>query len=360
MRAIRSVIFYFIVFEVVLGIARLFLDPDSDLNLQTYGESSLFHRKSPHPYLGFVTEDFSPLDISSISDREKVFVLTVTGGSVAQEICRFNKADPVLQNTLKQKLNKTVLLNCLAVESYSHPQQSISALLYARHTDFFLSLEGVNELFDTKDPAAPNFPNSRFRKLFFSDFRESFWQRNVLYFLSNTEFWSRSRQSWMDRLSTITFLKSVLRKLDTLYVKRFFYHDEKDVSLDVRLSIWQNSLIDIQGIMAERSTPYVIVLQPQIFDRPVLTSKEQIVMKRWDEFFVNSRNQSMEGARQMLAATENLVWTDWTRNSRLLGLIEFYDDRHFTPDTMPAFSRGLADLVAESYQTATKRPSSRK
>lgn len=346
-RLLRTFIFYFFVFESTLCVARLIFKPDADLENQTYrGESSL-NRKYPHPYLGFTSDDFTPIDFEKLVDRDKHFILKISGGSVARDVCRHSRHRPTLQTRLGEKLKKKVLLNCLAVDSYSQPQQTLAGILYARGSDFYLSIEGVNELFDSKDPLTPSFPNYRYRKLFFSDFHESFWSRNGLYLVSRAEIWSCEKRHWWDHLSTMTFIKSILRKASRVYVQKMFDGIDKPVDLSVRLDVWKHGLEDLQSVMSSRKIPYLVILQPQVFDRPNKTDREKQVIRDMQIGFIPWRNQCFDGARNMFKSVPQLRWSDWTANRVLLEKVEFMDDRHFTENSSDFFSESIAYAVLQ-------------
>lgn len=345
-RKLLAVIFVnILLLEVLLFVARIRINPDHDLEMQTYGDPLLVHRKSPHPYLGFISKDFAPIDIDALPDRDTKFVLTIAGGSVAQEMCRINKTEKVIQRILEEKLKKQVVLNCIAVESYMQPQQTISALLYARGSDFFISLEGVNELFDTKDKDEPSYPQAQFKRLFFSDFRGDFWRKNVVYILSLVEMWAYDRRSVLDYSNSITFFKSILRRAIANYTERLLSVEIDSVTLDVRLQIWKRSLEDMQDLMSARKTPYLIVLQPQVFDKKQHSTQEQQTLKQWGKTLINMRNDFFVRSRTMLNGIDQLHWSDWTQDFDFLNNVEFRDDCHFTDATSAAFSRKTAEEV---------------
>lgn len=121
-----------------------------------------------HPYTGYALNSdhldyvnaygFARMDDDIPRRGPDRLVVGVTGGSVALELCRQGG------ETLKQRLqarfpDRTVVLNCMAVQGYRQPQQ-VMALTYLQFLgaefDVVVNLDGFNEiaLAPTEDPQA--------------------------------------------------------------------------------------------------------------------------------------------------------------------------------------------------------------
>lgn len=345
------IIFIFLVVEAGFQIAGLFYDPDADLREDIFTNLDEY-QKIPHPYLGFVDANNRIDDISKNPGFNNHFILTIAGGSVAQQLCTHSRnMHHTIEKALEKKVKKPVLLNCLGIGSYTQPQQLIATLLYARKSDFYISIEGHNEFFDPKSVVHPDYPISRFQHLFFSDFRELFFSRNLVYVIANIEQWAHQR-SIFDNLQTRKFLKKSIRASVPSFLSTLENHGD-DVSIEIRRKIWVDALKDVKLILDGRKTPFFIVLQPLLTVKKNLTASEK---KKIDSFpqadmdvFTELTRAARDTAKELQKHQFPIV--DYNDRTNLIeNKLNFTDLCHFTDETANFFTMELIKDIENALE----------
>jgi hypothetical protein len=343
------------VLEIILRGASWAVNPDGDGLDKWSNEANIEFEKIPHPYLGFVSRNFNPINTADLDHRQDKFVFTILGGSVVERFCVANREKHIFENLIGEQIKKEVVVDCLGVASYSQPQEAIAAFLYAHDSDFVLSLEGDNELFESKSKAASRFPSNRFKKLFFSDFRTEFFGRNFLFLVATAEIWAHRQGALLDNLYIIKFLKRFVRTWALRYLTSVDQREE--VELPERIEIWQEGIRDMGNILAARKTPLLTVFQPLLDTKDQLLPQEA---KYVTEHIANDkkrRKEYIEGAQVMIKRleTEGFHFIDYNlRKDFVTEELEFVDDCHFTLQAEEKFMVALAKDVIRELQKIKK------
>lgn len=331
-RVFSVVIVLVVLFVIELGFQAwgLFYNPNTGINSD--GTNIDEYLKIPHPYLGFIDPSFKPVTKSQIPQpRNEYFVLTIAGASVAQAFCTKSRDQThFLEQAIGKIVNKKVILNCLGIGSYTQPQQLIASLLYAKESDFYISIEGYNELFDPKELDQPDYPISRFSHIFYSNFREQFWMRNTIYFLAAIEIWANKKHPLLDSSKTIQFFKKGFRESIPAYLNRFENHGD-DVSQEIRRQIWQENLEKLKIFLDGAKIPFFVIFQPLLEAKKNLTPMDQGII---DKRKVNGvKREKFIGGQTLVQQmiTQKYPLIDYNENSDLIERkLEFTDECHFT------------------------------
>lgn len=244
-----------------------------------------YQKKITHPYLGFVTEDVLNLLDYSSKPNSNIYEIAIMGGSVAHQICEFEKEKHLIQKNIEEMRGATKI-DCLAFGGARQPQQLILHTLYGKKYDLIISIEGHNEIFHRLRIANNSeFPLTRISHLFFTDSNYPILQKLkvlTLAFLHKAALnLPEKKSNFIDllRLATINLSRKMALTNDEDLLNDPHI---KLVSVEERINIWLESLTAISEI--RRKQKIITVIQPFLEFKKEFSPEErthaQLIEKR--------------------------------------------------------------------------------
>jgi len=235
----------------------------------------------PHPYLGHIYQkDAVKRDEYTIPSESDAFNIGLFGGSVAANLADYEAKTATIEKILKQRIpelrNRKIHLINFALGYGAQPRQATASLLYGRHLNLAVNLEGVNEMQKPMIPAYPNyFPKLELGELFYSVDAKNLVKTKSVFVDVMTVHALEADLVEKRPISSLwrSYLKfRIMRLYDSL--RSFVLALEErsrvsDIPVAALEDVWTHAVEDQTSIFAARKIPFIAFVQPAFGARNV-------------------------------------------------------------------------------------------
>lgn len=291
--------FSFIIINFYLGekyIQWLNYDKPQIVNNLNWFEKN-FHY---HPYLAYTSDELIKASRHKPAAQKEAIVIGILGGSFAQSLANF-------LNTLKGKslvdlfvkknnIHKKILFLNFASGGYIQPQQLITSVLYSKKADFFISIEGFNELSSVSNGPSCMPPEWNKFSVRYDPLYRNFWMKSATLVKKTYLYISRFSQ-YTNTTTLLSFLsQNVTSKFIYALYEKGIKHNNNCKKDEIKLSKytkkidrWINNIKKHHKIMNGIDKKLITVMQPNQYDphSKNMTTEEK-------KLFLNYRNLQNE------------------------------------------------------------------